>query len=83
MQPLPVLEGGPFPLSPEQEGEEAVVLEYGVVVDAGSSGSRARVYEWPKRTDQNTVPNITEVRECVRERESESSRVSEKESERE
>ena len=47
--------GGPPPIA--EEG-----VEYGVVVDAGSSGSRARVYSWPTRTDPKIVPNITEVR---------------------
>ena len=59
------VEGGPFPLEPtaEPKPEDApeASIEYGVVVDAGSTSSKARVYSWPKQTDRYTVPKITEV----------------------
>ena len=37
-------------------------LEYSCVIDAGSSGSRIRIYTWEKRTVTSRVPpDVTEV----------------------
>ena len=35
--------------------------EYGVVVDAGSSGSKVRVYTWAQVKNPSQVPDISEV----------------------
>ena len=56
------VEGDPYPLESKEDAEKPSI-EYGVVVDAGSSGSRARVYSWSKQMDRYTVPEITEV--CI------------------
>jgi len=34
-------------------------LDYGVIIDAGSSGSRIYVYKWPHRKDHSTIPVVT------------------------
>ena len=59
--PAPAVLGGPFPFQLNTKSTEEDTVEYGVVVDAGSSGSRARVYSWPKQTEPNLVPDIEEV----------------------
>ena len=55
-EPMPA--GGPWPM----DSTSPRVEEYGVVVDAGSSGSRARVYTWSPHEDPSKVPDISQVR---------------------
>ncbi|CAH1801641.1 unnamed protein product [Owenia fusiformis] len=38
-----------------------LAAEYGIIVDAGSSGSRARIYTWPERTSLNQILQLSEV----------------------
>ena len=35
--------------------------EFGVVIDAGSSGSRVRVYRWPRRSHDHDIPDVDEI----------------------
>lgn len=35
--------------------------DYGIIIDAGSSGSRIYVYRWPHRTNASTIPSVTPV----------------------
>ena len=37
-----------------------LATEYGVVIDAGSSGSRVRLYQWSKRTSPDRLPVFNE-----------------------
>lgn len=36
-------------------------FEFGVVIDAGSSGSRVRIYKWPARLRQQELPDAQQV----------------------
>jgi len=36
-------------------------FDYGIIIDAGSSGSRIYVYKWPHRKDNSTIPVVTPV----------------------
>jgi len=35
--------------------------DYGIIIDAGSSGSRIYVYKWPHRPDNSTIPVVAPV----------------------
>lgn len=45
----------------EEQSMLHVTYHYGVVIDAGSSGSRIHVYKWPPKTHENKLPNITKL----------------------
>ena len=47
-------------VSPETQPHTSQ-YSHGVVVDAGSSGTRLRIYRWSKETDSGTLPKFTET----------------------
>ena len=42
-------------------GSEEPTEDYGIIIDAGSSGSRIYVYRWPHRKDNSTIPQVDPV----------------------
>ena len=41
--------------------DDEPTTDYGIIIDAGSSGSRIYVYDWPHRKDTKTVPVVSPV----------------------
>ena len=37
-------------------------FDFGIIIDAGSSGSRIYVYDWPHRADNSTIPVVAPVK---------------------